>query len=144
IFKEPSVPEDQLLLLPPNVADFVAEDASVRIFSELVDELDCSALRKVYKGGGAPAYDPVMLFKVLVYGLSEGIRGSRQLARALTFDMRFMYLARMSRPDFRTICRFRRSQEEAIRELFIQTVLLAKQMGLVLMEHASVDGTKLG
>jgi len=75
--------------------------------------------------------------------LSEGIRGSRRLARALTFDMRFMYLARMSQPDFRTICRFRRSQEEAIAKLFIETVLLAKRMGLVLLEHASVDGTKL-
>ncbi len=143
IFKEPFIPEDQLLLLPPNVADFVAEDAKVRILSELADELDLSPLRSAFKGGGAPAYDPVMLFKVLIYGLSVGIRSSRQLALALTFDMRFMYLARLSRPDFRTICRFRRSHEEVIAKLFIETVLLAKRMGLVLMEHASVDGTKL-
>ena len=143
IFKEPAVPEDQLLLLPPNVADFVAEDAAVRIFSELVDQLDCSALRDRHKGGGAPAYDPVMLFKVLVFGLSEGIRSSRRLARCLTYDVRFMYLVRMSRPDFRTIARFRKSREEAIAVLFRETVLLAKGMGLVLLEHGSVDGTKL-
>src|SRR5258708_38804526 len=72
IFKEPFIPEDQLLLLPPNVADFVAEDSRVRIFSELVDELDLSPLRSAFKGGGAPAYDPVMLYKVLIYVLSEG------------------------------------------------------------------------
>jgi transposase len=144
IFKEPVVPEDQLLLLPPNVADFVAQDASVRIFSELVDQLDCSALRAPHKGGGAPAYDPVMLFKVLVFGLSEGIRSSRRLAGSLTRDMHFMYLARMSRPDFRTIARFRRCHEEAIASLFVQTVVLARRMGLALLEHGSVDGTKLG
>jgi transposase len=143
LFKDPVVPVDQLLLLPPNVADFVAEDARVRIFSELVDQLDCSALRAVYEGGGAPAYDPVMLFKVLTYGGSEGIRSSRRLARALTYDVRFMYLARMSQPDFRTIARFRRSQEDAISKLYKQTVSLARGMGLVLLEHVSVDGTKL-
>jgi transposase len=55
-----------------------------------------------------------------------------------------MYLARMSQPDFRTIARFRRSQEEAIARLFTQTVLLASRMGLVLLEHAAVDGTKIG
>jgi transposase len=144
VFREPEVPEHQLLLLPPNVADFVAEDTPVRILSELVDSLDLSALRKPYKGGGAPAYDPVILFKVLVYGMSEGIRGSRRLARALTYDLRFMYLARMSRPDFRTICRFRRLQEEAISVLFTKTVVKANAMGLVLLEHGSVDGTKIG
>ena len=143
VFREPVVPEDQLLLLPPNVSDFVGEDAPVRILSELVAQMDCSSLKSMHKGGGAPAYDPIMLFKVLVYGLNEGIRSSRRLARCLTRDMHFMYLARMSCPDFRTIARFRRLQEEAIAKLFVQTVVLAKEMGLVLLEHGSVDGTKL-
>lgn len=143
VFKDPVVPTDQLLLLPPNIADFVPEDARVRILSELVDQLDCSALRQPYKGGGPPAYDPVMLFKVLIYGCTEGIRSSRQLARALSYDMRFMFLSRMSRPDFRTIARFRRASEEAITTLFARTVVLAKGMGLVLLEHEAVDGTKI-
>jgi hypothetical protein len=49
----------------------------------------------------------------------------------------------MSRPDYRTICRFRRLQEEAIATLFAETVMKANAMGLVLLEHAAVDGTKL-
>lgn len=143
VFKEPGVPDDQLWLLPPNIGDFVGEDSPVRILSELIDQLDCSSLRDLHKGGGAPAYDPVILFKVLVFGCSEGIRSSRRLARALTYDLRYMYLARMSRPDFRTIARFRKSHEGAIVKLFTETVLLAKRMGLVLLEHGAVDGTKL-
>jgi transposase len=143
VYRDPVVPEDQLLLLPPNIADFVAVDAPVRIFSELFDQLDCSVLRERRKGGGAAAYDPVMLLKVLVFGLSQGVRSSRRLANCLTYDVRFMYLSRMSRPDFRTICRFRRAHEEAIALLFAQTVVLANRMGLVLLEHGSVDGTKL-
>src|SRR5262249_43652308 len=87
--------------------------------------------------------DPVMLFKVLVFGISDGIRSSRRLARSLTRDMHYMYLSRMSTPDFRTICRFRRTNEEAIVRLFSQTVVLARGMGLVLLEHSSVDGTKI-
>src|SRR5258708_39990640 len=54
IFKEPFIPEDQLLLLPPNVADFVAKDARVRIVSELADELDLRPLRGPFEGGGPP------------------------------------------------------------------------------------------
>lgn len=143
VFKTPAVPVDQLLLLPPNVADLVPEDGLARILSELVDRLDCRALVEPYKGGGPPAYDPVMMFKVLVFGCTEGIRSSRRLARALTYDVRFMYLARMSTPDFRTIARFRRTHEKAIAQLFAETVLLANQMGLVLLEFTAVDGTKL-
>ena len=143
VFKTPFVPEDQLLLLPPNIADLVPEDSEVRIFSELVDQLNASALYAPYKGGGAPAYDPLMLFKVMVFGSTQGMRSSRQLARALAYDVRFMYLSRMSRPDFHTIARFRRLHEAAIRALFTQSVMLANEMGLVLMEQAAVDGTKL-
>ena len=143
IFKDPVVPEDQLLLLPPNVADFVAEDSFVCVLSELVDHMDCSALRAQYSGGGATAYDPVMLLKVLVFGCSQNIRSSRRLALALSYDLRFMYLARMSKPDFRTIARFRKSNEAAIVRLFAQTVVLARDLGLVLLDHVSVDGTKL-
>jgi len=143
VFKEPEVPTDQLLLLPPNVEDFVPMDAPVRVLSEIVDLLDCSSLQEAYPGGGAPAYDPIVLFKGLVFGDSQGVRSSRQLARAFEHDLRFMYLARMSKPSYRTICRFRCANQKAIEELFLQTVLFARRLKLALLDHVSVDGTKL-
>jgi len=143
IFREPVVPREQCFLLPPSVNEFVLPDAPVRILSEIVDSMDCSVLYKRYQGGGAPAYEPRMLLKVLLFGYSQGIRSSRKLAQSLEHDLRFMFLAEMAKPDFHTLCRFRRKHEEPIKSLFKETVGVAKTMGMVMLEHAAVDGTKL-
>ena len=143
LFREPVSSPDQLFLLPLCVDDFVAKDASVRIISEAIDTLDCSVLYAKYLGMGAPSYDPKMMFKLLVFGYREGIRSSRRLDAACGHDMRFMFLAQMSRPDFRTLARFRRSNEKEIETLFVQTVLLCMKVGMVLLEHVAVDGTKI-
>jgi len=141
LFKETS--PDQLYLLPPSVNEFVAADAPVRILSEIIDHLDTSSLILRYKGGGAPAYDPRILFKLLVFGYSQGMHSSRRLAGACGYDLRFMYLAQMQQPDFRTVCRFRRENETTLKALFVQTVILSQLVGLVLLEHVAIDGTKL-
>jgi transposase len=142
-FRDPVVAREQVFLLPPAVNDFVPPNAPVRILSEIVDQLDCSALYARYQGGGAPAYEPRMMLKVLLFGYSQGLRSSRKLSQALEYDLRFIFLAEMSRPDFHTLCRFRRDNEAAIVSLFVETVRLAKRMGLVLLKHAAIDGTKV-
>lgn len=143
IFREPSVPKDQRFLLPPSVDEFVGPDDKVRVLSEVLDNIDSNNLYAKYRGGGAPAYDPLMLVKILIFGSCQGILSSRKLARMLAYDVRFMFLAEMSRPDFRTIWRFRKSNEAFIQDLFVQSVRICRQMGLVLLEHEAVDGTKL-
>lgn len=39
---------DQLLLLPPSLADWVAEDHLVRFVSDVVDSLDLTAIEDTY------------------------------------------------------------------------------------------------
>ena len=114
VFRDPAVAKDQVMLLPPCVSDFVAQDDPVRLAGEIIDGMDFSELLSKYGGGGAPAYDPRMLMKVIVFGYCEGVRSSRKLSAALGRDMRFMYLAEMSRPDFRTIARFRRENRDIL------------------------------
>lgn len=142
-FRDPVAPKDQMLLLPPSVDSFVPEDAPVRALSEIIDRLDCSALYERYRGGGAPAYEPRMLLKVLIFAYSLGIRSSRKIAQLLAYDLRFLFVSEMTRPDFRTLCRFRRGNLGAFTQCFKETVRLAQEMGLVLLEHTAVDGTKL-
>jgi transposase len=70
-----------------------------------------------------------MLLKVLLYAYSTKIYTGRKIAQALCQDIHFMWLAGMSRPNFRTINSFRSSKaKEVIEELF-------KEMLLFLMEH---------
>jgi len=125
------------------VDDFVGPQDPVRILSEVLDSIDSSRLYARYEGGGAPAYDPLMLLKVLVFGNCLGILSSRKLASSLRYDVRFMYLAQMGRPDFRTIARFRKNHLDTVKYLFAESVRICLTMGLVLLEHGAADGTKL-
>ena len=65
----PYVPE-QDLLLPPSLRDWLPEGHLAFFVSDLVEQLDLSAILRVYEDDerGYPPYHPVMLTKVLVYG----------------------------------------------------------------------------
>lgn len=143
VFREPVVPKSQVFLLPPSVNDYVPKNSPARIVSEIIDSMNHDKLYAKYRGGGAPAYDPKIMLKLIVFGYSQGVRSSRKIDAALGQDMRFMFLSEMSRPDFRTISRFRKENLEAIDRSFAETVRVAMEMGLVLLEHVSVDGTKI-
>jgi transposase len=71
IFREYS--QCQGLLLPPSLDEFVPEDHEARIVNEVVDTMDLSPLFTKYQGGGAPAYHPGMMLKVIVYAYSRDI-----------------------------------------------------------------------
>jgi transposase len=143
LFRKQPLPDSQMFLLPQSVGDFVGEDEPVRILSEVIDSLDLHELYARYNGGGAPAYDPRMLLKVLLFALQQGMRSSRKIAATLKYDLRFMFLSNMSHPCFRTLCGFRKDNEKAIAALFVEVVRLCQTMGLVLLEEAAVDGTKI-
>ena len=84
-----------------------------------------------------------MLLKGIIYGMSLGIRSSRRLELAFRYYMRFLFLMSMAKPDYRTIARFRRSMDAVIAQVFRSTVLLAREMGMVLLEQTATDGSKM-
>src|ERR1700734_2569465 len=73
---------NQDFLLPPSLRDWLPEDHLVYFVSDLIDELDLSAILTVYEDEerGFPPYHPVMLTKVLVYAYCVGIFSSRDPA----------------------------------------------------------------
>jgi len=75
----PYVPE-QDLLLPPSLRDWLPEGHLAFFVSDLVEQLDLSAILRVYEDDerGYPPYHPVMLTKVLVYGYCVGVFSSRR------------------------------------------------------------------
>jgi transposase len=70
----PYLPE-QDLLLPQNVRDWLPEDHLAHFVSDVVDELDLSAIESVYEKEerGQPPYHPRMMTKILLYGYCVGI-----------------------------------------------------------------------
>ncbi len=142
-FRDPVLPRTQGVLIPTTLEDAIPQDAPVRLLHELVQTLDHAALLAAYPGGGAPAYHPVMLLAVLLYAYDQGVRSSRKMAELLQYDVRFMFLAEGQQPDFRTLCLFRRQHTDALVALFQAVVRLAMELGLVVLEHVAVDGTKI-
>ena len=125
------------------VDDMVASDAYVRVLDEVMDELDYSALKCRYPGGGRPAHPPHLLCRLWVYAYTVGVRSARELSRRLETDLAFMWLARELRIDHETLSNFRRRFGEELKGIFKQTVVLAQEADLVSLAHVAIDGTKI-
>src|SRR6185295_12794590 len=138
----PYVPE-QDLLLPPSLRDWLPAGHLAYFVSDLVDELDLSAIVGVYEGEerGNPPYHPVMMTKVLVYGYCVGVFSSRRIARHLVEDVAFRVLAAGNTPDFRTIADFRKIHLPALRALFEQVLEMARDLKLVDVGRVAIDGS---
>jgi transposase len=140
----PYVPE-QDLLLPPSLRDWLPEDHLAYFVSDLIDQLDLSAITSGYEEEerGYPPYHPVMLTKVLVYAYCVGIFSSRKIQRRLIEDVPFRVLAAGNEPDFRTIADFRKRHLAALKGFFEQVLRLAREMGAPRVGRVAVDGSKV-
>lgn len=140
----PYVPE-QDLLLPPSLRDWLPEQHLAFFVSDLIDQLDLSAITTVYEDEerGYPPYHPVMLTKVLVYGYCVGVFSSRKIQRRLMEDVAFRVLAAGNEPDFRTIADFRKTHLAALTGLFEQVLRLAREMGAPRVGRVALDGSKI-
>jgi transposase len=136
---------DQDLLLPPSLRDWLPEDHLVYFVSDVVDQLDLSAIHAWYgeEKRGQPPYDPVLMTKLLVYGYCTGVFSSRRLQKRIQEDIAFKVLAAGNEPDFRTISDFRKIHLVALEELFEQVLELALESGSVKLGRVSLDGSKI-
>ena len=136
---------DQLMLMPPSVADWLPEDHLAWFIVDVVDELDLSAFLSSYRsdGRGGSAYPPAMMVALLVYAYSVGERSSRSIERRCVEDVAFRVLAANLAPDHATIARFRATHEKALAELFGQVLALCSRAGVLRPGLVAVDGTKL-
>ena len=136
---------DQDLLLPPSLREWVAEEHLVYFVSDVVDELDLSAIHAVYgeEKRGQPPYDPRLMTKLLVYGYCTGVFSSRRIQKRLQEDIPFKVLAAGNEPDFRTISDFRKIHIGTLQGLFEQILEMALEVGAVKVGRVSLDGTKV-
>ena len=140
----PYVPE-QDLLLPPSLREWLPEGHLAFFVSDLIDQLDLSAITSVYEeeDRGYPPYHPVMLTKVLVYAYCVGVFSSRRIQRRLLEDVAFRVLAAGNEPDFRTIADFRKRHLAALRGFFEQVLHLARELGAPRVGRVALDSSKI-
>lgn len=132
----------QAYLLPPSLEELIPERHLVRIVNQAIEKMEISSLIAQYKGGGRSSYHPKMLLKILIYGYTQKLYSSRQIAKALRENIHFMWLSGQNRPDFRTVNRFRSSRlKEGIESVFQSVVQFLIEEGYVKLEHYFLDGT---
>ena len=136
---------EQKLLLPPSLQDWLPENHLAYFVSDVVDQLDLSAIESVYEKEwrGQPPYHPRLMVKLLVYGYCLGVRSSRKIAQRLVEDVAFRVLAAGNQPDFRTLSDFRKIHLPALEQLFQQVLRLALEAGALKLGRVALDGTKM-
>jgi len=135
---------NQSYLLPASPREWLPKDHLAYFIDNVVDQLDLCEVFAGYEGTkGQPPYHPQMMVKVWLYGYCVGIRSSRRLERALHEDVGFRMLSGNQQPDHWTLSEFRRRHLAALRGLFLQTVRLAQEAGMVRLGQVAIDGTKL-
>src|SRR5229473_1154292 len=136
---------DQEFLLPASLRDWLPENHLVYFVSDVVDNLNLSAMDAVYgdEQRGQPPYDPRMMTKLLVYGYCVGLFSSRRIQQRLTEDIAFRVLAAGNAPNFRTISDFRKIHLATLEGLFEQVLKIALEAGAMKLGRVALDGTKV-
>ena len=120
-------------LPPEHLACFVVD---------LAAQLDLSSFYDRYSKKGGSAYDPKVLLGLLLYAYATGVFSSR-LERATYEQIPFRYLASNLQPDHDTLANFRKTFLVELKELFVQSLLLAQSAGVLKLGNISLDGTKI-
>ena len=142
VFK--SYNQNDNLLFPPCLGDFIAENDPVRVLNAVVDNLDLSVIESSYEGGGASSYNPRMLTKVVLYAYLQNVYSGRKMETLLRRDVNFMWLSGMQTPDFNTINLFRKNRLSAvIDDIFTQVVKMLVDQKIISLDVQYVDGTKI-
>ena len=136
---------DAELLLPPSLREWMPEDHLAYFVSDVVDQLDLSAMDRVYgdEKRGQPPYDPRMMTKLLVYAYCVGVFSSRRIERRLLEDIAFRVMAADNQPNFRTISEFRKIHLQTLEGMFEQVLKIALEAGALKVGRVALDGTKI-
>lgn len=138
------VDRDTAYLLPPSVDEWLPSDHLARFVVEVIDRLDLDDLTKQYAGRGSAAHHPAVLLGLLIYGYANGVHSSRKIERATYDSVAFRYVAANTHPDHDTLATFRRRFLKEVEALFVQVLVLAREMKLLKLGHIALDGTKIG
>lgn len=136
--------QGEIVLFPSRLDEKISPTHIVRLINRMVNGMDLQDLLSDYKGGGASAYHPRMLLKVLLYAYCMKIYTGRKIANALETDITFMWLSGNQTPNFRTINSFRSGRlKESIEQVFKSLLSFMFEEKYILLEEYYCDGTTL-
>src|SRR5215813_3134468 len=93
--------------------------------------------------GGAPAYTPALLLKIILLAYSRGLVSSRAIESACQQHVLFRAVCGGATPHFTTLATFVSTGGEALCQLFTQVLLVCDRQGLIGRQLFAIDGVKL-
>lgn len=126
------VPKDHLIRLADTTIDLILQKFG------FLNEFKNKGYFQDRKG-----YNPVFLFKILVYGYMYKTSSSRVLAEQCCKDLYLKWLAGGIEPSYRTICYFRENNAKLIEDFFYAFISEMTEEGIVKLEKCAIDGMKV-
>ena len=135
----------QGMFLAINLADQIQQGTFEWALNQIIDQMDLSLFEAKYNNDekGAPAYQPRLLLKAIMFCYSRGIISSRKIEKTCKENIISKALAEDSEPDHDTIATFISSNSEAVADLFAQVLFKCSELKLVTGEMFAIDGCKL-
>ncbi|MDI6809970.1 MAG: IS1182 family transposase [Candidatus Eisenbacteria bacterium] len=136
---------EQMLMIPVDLKNQLQAGTFEFALNGIVDEMDLSIFDGRFRNDetGAPAYDPAILLKIVLFAYSRGITSSREIERACRENVVFMALSADSHPHFTKIAEFISSMEEEIVPLFRNVLMICAEEGLIGRQMFAIDGRKI-
>jgi transposase len=139
----PPLDRKQTRLFSPTLDAMIPQDHPVRLFDEILSQLDWQPWEARYPHSiGRPPIPPKVTASVILYGLSVGVRSSRRLEEACIVRTDFMWLTEGRAIDHSTICDFRTMFGKELKDTFRQVGRVAITLGLMRLNRIGLDGTR--
>ncbi len=136
---------EQMLMIPVDLKSQLQPGTFEFALNQIVDEMDLSIFDGRFRNDetGAPAYDPAVMLKIVLFAYSRGMVSSREIERACRENVVFMALSADSHPHFTTIAEFISSMEDEIAPLFRNVLMVCAEEGLIGQQMFAIDGCKI-
>ena len=137
-----TVDHEKMLDTTVTLREVLPPDHLARFIVGIIALLDLSCFYAAYGARGGEAYAPGILLGLLFYGYATGVFSSRGLEKATYESIPFRFIAGGLHPDHDTIAAFRKRFLPQIKELFVQVLLVAQELGELKLGNISLDGSK--
>jgi transposase len=137
---------EQTVMIPVNLKNQVLPGTFEYTLNALIDnEVDLTLFyERIHNDeSGAPAYDPAILLKIVLFAYSRGIISSREIARFCRENVICMALSADTAPHFTTIANFISVEEKGIVDLFTRVLSVCYTQNLIGKNMFAIDGCKL-
>jgi len=114
--------------------------------AHIVDNhLDLSGFESWFNNdkGGAAAYSPSVMLKIILFAYSRGYITSRRIANACETNITFMSLSGDVQPHYTSIASFVARMKDQIEPLFTQVLMICDKEGLIGRHMFAIDGCKV-